>query len=395
MFDFLNKPIGWIIKICYSVTNSYVGALVLFTLALQILLLPFAIKQQKNSIKQAKLDPKVRAIRKKYAGRNDQATQQKIQNETMELYQREKFNPMGGCLPILIQMPILVAIYGVVTKPLTYICNLGTSALDILKSKTYELLSTGEAFVEKFATQADFSKIYEIDLVRYMREAKIENYDGLDLGNGVVFNESMVPDFSLFGLDLSYSPAGALSEGIYSLLLITVFTLIFTFLSQWITRKVSYNPNAGQQADKSMKIMQWTMPLLSVYIAHTVAGAVGLYWIIRNIFTTIQTVVLAKVMPIPRFTEEDYKAAEREMNDKETKKKSSNNNSGKKSNVRSLHHIDDDDDEEAVATVKSEKTEPKKVAISEDAPKLKDESDRHKKDDKKEETKTEETNEEA
>ncbi|MBQ8249612.1 MAG: membrane protein insertase YidC [Clostridia bacterium] len=395
MFDFLNKPIGWIIKICYSVTNSYVGALVLFTLALQILLLPFAIKQQKNSIKQAKLDPKVRAIRKKYAGRNDQATQQKIQNETMELYQREKFNPMGGCLPILIQMPILVAIYGVVTKPLTYICNLGTSALDILKSKTYELLSTGEAFVEKFATQADFSKIYEIDLVRYMREAKIENYDGLDLGNGVVFNESMVPDFSLFGLDLSYSPAGALSEGIYSLLLITVFTLIFTFLSQWITRKVSYNPNAGQQADKSMKIMQWTMPLLSVYIAHTVAGAVGLYWIIRNIFTTIQTVVLAKVMPIPRFTEEDYKAAEREMNVKETKKKSSNNNSGKKSNVRSLHHIDDDDDEEAVATVKSEKTEPKKVAISEDAPKLKDESDRHKKDDKKEETKTEETNEEA
>lgn len=392
MFDFLNKPLGWIINLCYSVTNSYIGALVLFTLALQILLLPFAIKQQKNSIKQAKLDPKVRAIRKKYAGRNDQATQQKMNNEVMELYQRENFNPMGGCLPLLIQMPILIAIYGVVTKPLTYISNLGADAIEVLKNKTYELLSAGEAFAQKFTTSEAFSKVYEIDLVRYIREAGIEKFNGLDLGNGVVFEEKMVPDFSLFGLDLSYSPAEAFSKGIYSLLLITVFTLVFTFASQWITRKVSYNPNAGQQQDKSMKIMQWTMPLLSVYIAHTYAGALGFYWIIRNIFTTIQTIVLAKVMPVPRFTEEDYKAAEREMNVKEPKKKNKSNNNNQ-NKVRSLHHIDDEDEEvtENKSEVSDKKPELKENVNSEDAPKLKDESDRHKKDDKK----TEENNEEA
>ncbi len=388
--DILNKPLGWIINICYSVTNSYVGALVLFTLALQILLLPFAIKQQKNSIRQAKLDPKVRAIRKKYAGRNDQATQQKMQNEIMELYQREKFNPMGGCLPLLIQMPILIAIYGVVTRPLTYICGF-KDLIGGFKEKVYEMLTAGGQVVEGIKDLADFkSKTSEISLMRYMNELGVTNFTD---ANGEALAEGILPKFNLFGLDLSYSPAEALKNGLPWLILITVFTLIFTFASQWITRKVAYNPNAGQQQDKSMKIMQWSLPLLSVYIAHTVAGAVGLYWIIRNIFTTIQTVVLAKVMPVPRFTEEDYKAAEREMNVKETKKKKNSNNSGKKSNVRSLHHIDDEDDE--VTEAKLEVTEPKKVQISEDAPKLKDESDRHKKDDKKEETKTEENSEEA
>ncbi len=393
--DILNKPLGWIINVCYSVTNSYVGALVLFTLALQILLLPFAIKQQKNSIRQAKLDPKVRAIRKKYAGRNDQATQQKMQNEIMELYQAEKFNPMGGCLPLLIQMPILFAIYGVVTKPLTYICGFGDKIIEGFKETAYSLLSSdvlGETTLEAFKKGTN-----EIPLMRYINELGVTNFTD---ANGEALAEGVLPKFNLFGLDLSYSPSEALKTGFSWLILITVFTLVFTFLSQWITKKVAYNPNAGQQQDTSTKIMQWSLPLLSVYIAHTVPGAVGLYWIIRNIFTTIQTVILAKVMPIPRFTEEDYKAAERAMNVKEPKKRAKS--SGGKSNVRSLHHIDDEDYEtvtEKKSEVTNEKPEVSENAISKDAPKLKDESDRRKKDEKKEEnkedTKTDENNEEA
>ncbi|MDD6879794.1 MAG: YidC/Oxa1 family membrane protein insertase, partial [bacterium] len=101
IFDILYIPMGYILRFAYSFTHNYLFAIFLFTLVMEILLSPIAIKQQKNQIKQARLAPKVAAIRKKYAGRNDQATQQRMQQETMEMYQSENFNPMGGCLPLL------------------------------------------------------------------------------------------------------------------------------------------------------------------------------------------------------------------------------------------------------------------------------------------------------
>ena len=97
IFDILYIPMGYILRFAYSLTNNYLWAICLFTLVMEILCLPFAIKQQKNQIKQASLAPQVHAIRKKYAGRNDQATQQKMQQETMDLYQKNNFNPASGC----------------------------------------------------------------------------------------------------------------------------------------------------------------------------------------------------------------------------------------------------------------------------------------------------------
>ncbi len=97
IWDIINIPLGWIIKISYSLTHNYAVALFLFALILQIILFPLGIKQQKNSVKQASLRPKEMAIRKKYAGRTDKPTQQKLNQEIMELYQRENLNPVGGC----------------------------------------------------------------------------------------------------------------------------------------------------------------------------------------------------------------------------------------------------------------------------------------------------------
>ena len=79
LFDIISIPLGYILKFCYNLTNNYLLSLLLFALVMQIILCPFSIKQQKNSIKQARLAPKVAALRKKYAGRNDRATQQKMQ----------------------------------------------------------------------------------------------------------------------------------------------------------------------------------------------------------------------------------------------------------------------------------------------------------------------------
>ena len=83
IFDILLIPMGFILRVAYSITNNYLLSIMLFTLVMEILLLPLGIKQQKNQVKQASLAPKIMAIKKKYAGREDRATQQKIQNETM------------------------------------------------------------------------------------------------------------------------------------------------------------------------------------------------------------------------------------------------------------------------------------------------------------------------
>ncbi len=380
----ISKPLGWIITQCYNLTGNYVLALILFSFVLQILLLPFAIKQQKNSIKQASLDPKVKAIRKKYAGRNDQETQQKLNNEVMDLYKKENFNPMGGCLPLLIQMPILFAIYNVVTEPLTYICNFSKDFIASIQAKIYEIMSAAQT--AGFEAFAQGKAVRELELMKKIREYLGTGELDIALENGEKLTSELLPNFSLFGLDFMYSPAEGWSSdnmALKGLVLITVFTLIFTVLSQWITKKVQYNPNPEQTENGSMKIMMWTMPALSVFIAHTMAGAVGLYWIIRSVFTTIQTVILAKAMPLPKFTEEDYKAAEKEFkvkNDKKPKKSGEGSGSGKK--VRSLHRIDDEDDE--IASSSEEKSDGKpelKEGVNEaDAPKLKDESDREAKD---------------
>ena len=139
LFNIINIPFGAMIRWFNQITGNYLIALLLFAIVVKLVLSPLAIKQQKNQIKQAKLQPKVMAIRKKYAGRDDKPTQQKMTQEIQELYQKEGYNPMGGCLPLLIQMPILIALYNIVMNPLKYICQLGTDTIERLF--TYSIYS--------------------------------------------------------------------------------------------------------------------------------------------------------------------------------------------------------------------------------------------------------------
>lgn len=331
----INRPLGWIIEISYRFTHNYAIALFIFALVLQIVLFPLGIKQQKNSVKQASLRPKEMAIRKKYAGRNDKPTQQKLNEEIMELYQRENFNPMGGCLPMLIQLPILFSLYNVVISPLKYICGFGAETIKNIQLKVYEILQA--AGTEGFEAFAEGKTVSQINLITKMRELGLTNFVG---ENGQAITESMLPDFTIFGgkLDLSMIPI----QHLWSiLLLIPALTLVVTYGSTWISRKLMYNPNPEAQNDISMKIMNLSMPLLSVYISFTVPATIGLYWIFRSILGVLQQLALSKMFPIPKFSEDDYKAAEREANFKALSK-----NQQKKQKVRSLHHIDDDDYEQ-------------------------------------------------
>ena len=339
MFDWLNQGLGYIIKFCYSLTNNYALALLLFAFLIKLLLFPLGIKQQKNMVKQAKLRPREMAIRKKYAGRNDQATQQKMQQEVMALYQEENFNPMGGCLPLLIQLPILFALYAVITKPLTYICNFTEATIEALTARVGELTAAAAETVTQVAENASRYSA-QITTINQMRELGFDKF--ADIAG---FSVDAIPDFTIFGgaLNLANTPS---FKDISWLILIPVLTFAFTIFSTKITRKLSYQAPSTEDAanNPSMKIMEYSMPLLSTYICFTVPATIGLYWIFQNILSVLQSVVMAKLYPIPKFTEEDYKAAEKAVGaNKKAKKAATDPNKPK---VRSLHHIDDDEYEE-------------------------------------------------
>ena len=303
--------------------NNYFVALLLFAIVMQIILLPFSIKQQKNSVQQAKLAPKTAAIRKKYAGRNDAQTQQKMQQEIQEMYQKEKFSPFGGCLPLLIQMPILFALYNVVMNPLRYITGISMDTINQIQTH----------MTDDLGIVLNPRSLY-IDMMNYIREDMayyVEKFAELA--------DKTLPDMTFIGTDLSRIPTFTFQPFDW-LMLVPILTFVFMLLTQKITRMFTYQSPETIEAQKSpsMKIMNWSMPLLSVWIAFSVPAAIGLYWIFRNIISCIQQIILANVIPAPRFTEEDYKRAEKEM-----KVPSKVRREISKVPPKSLHHIDDEE----------------------------------------------------
>lgn len=348
IFDILYIPMGYILRFAYSLTNNYLGAIFLFTLVMEILLCPIAIKQQKNQIKQASLAPKTAAIRKKYAGRTDQATQQKMQNEIMEMYQAENFNPAGGCGPMLIQFPVIICLYNVVTNPLRYICNVPTAQIEALKNAL-----TG-AGIELGVRNT------QIEIINHIRDS-VSNYVSV----APALENAIIPEFTVGPFDLSQTPEISFSPFNW-LMLIPVITFAVMILSQKIMQKFSYQSpeTAEAQNNASMKIMMWTMPLLSVYLEFQLSAAIGVYWIFRNLLQLAERVIISKIYPIPQFTEEDFKEAERQAGLSERKKKKEAKEN--KQFVRSLHHIDDEeyierhkDELEALEEEKKGKSVPK------------------------------------
>ena len=357
IFDIINVPLGYIISFCYKLIPNYAIALLLFAIIVKVITFPFGIKQQKNMVKQASLRPKEMAIRKRYAGRTDKATQQKLNEEIMNLYQKENFNPMGGCLPMLIQLPVLFAVYNVVINPLKYICGfasdtvtaIGTKIADLYKAGAFSVDGISQAIVDKLEKGAALTGIENVTV---MRNIDFSHFSGI-IPEG--FTVADLPNFTIFGgkLDLGLIPS---FSPINILIIIPILTFIAVYFGMKLNKKFMYQPQAQTaNGDKaaSNKIMDLMMPLISVWISFSVPAVVGVYWIYQQILGTVQQFVLAKMYPYPTFTEEEMKEAEKQMNGSVRKKKK----------VRSLHRIDEEDEEET-APEANEAPAPKAMAQS-------------------------------
>ena len=331
--------------------GSFILGTVYFAIALEILMIPLAINQQKNSRKQAKLRPREMAIRNRYKGRNDQATQQKVNREIQELYTKEGYSPMAGCLPLLITLPFLIFLYWIVIDPLTYIMGSPVGLTSAFLTFADAPVAAGGLGMTLGSTRGT------IEVLSLIREGGL-SIDGLGnfayLANGTECLSALdgmvdrIPDFNLFGLNMGLTPGFDTKDQ-----LILIFMPVLTFLAYWgsgkITRKFSFQPMQNDAAKDpaqgcSNNMMNIMMPAMSAWFTFMVPAAVGLYWIFKSILGVFKTIVIAKVMPLPVFTEEDYKAAERELLGKEKNKPVKRDpDAPRNTNVRSLHHIDDED----------------------------------------------------
>lgn len=391
LFDIINIPFAYIMRWFDSFTGSYALTLLLFTLVIKLVFVPLGIKQQKNQIKMAALRPKEEVIRKKYAGRTDQATMQKMQQEIMELQQKENVSPLGGCLPMVVQLVVIMAVYSIIRQPLTYICGLTQDTLIELAHTLGLTYKGAEITAGNFA---GFDQINAISVISANLETVLAQFP--DMADAL----SHIPNLNFFGLNLGVTPMEVWSGftsgevvtgvGVPTLLNVIAYAIIPVgcfFLqvgTMKLTRKFTYQSPATQDAQTgcSMKIMDWTMPLMSLFFCFSFSSAIGLYWIYSNILSFVQTVVLSKLMPVPKVTDEQIKAAEKEMKAKgyDTKKASL-------PRVRSLHHIDDED-YEALPEIESEVKGASQTLLNGEKvpqksnankPKLKDESDKNKK----------------
>lgn len=365
ILDWILGLLGKILSFFNSFTGNYLLAILLFAVLFKILLFPFSIKQQKSQVKQASLRPKEMAIRNKYKGRDDKVTQQKCQQEVMELYQSEGYSPFGGCLPLLLQFPIIIALYNIIRNPLRYICGVPKAALDVVgKAATALGYEWGNDSLRLMTTVRDhFSDM----------QAKVAELAGdVDVGAFSSLTPEKLPDFSLFGLNFDLSVTPTIAWNWY--LLIPIITFASIFLSSRLMRKLSYQPvDPSMNNGCSNWIMDLAMPAMSTYFSFMFPSLLGVYWIFNNLLGIVQQLILRAMFPAPKFTEEDYKRAEREYKGKAGSRTMENDPRivpGKK--YKSLHHIDDDDAELPVLPLDSRESDSGKSVLSDEAPKLKE-----------------------
>lgn len=287
MWHYIVMALGWIIKTIYDLVQNYGVAIILFTIVVKLLLLPLNIKSQKAMKKQQKIQPIMAELQKKYA--NDQ---QKLQQEMMKVYKENNVSMAGGCLPMLIQMPILVALYQAIQKPLTYMFNVPYK--NIPSDVVNKVVELAEKAGEKVTGSAEqfVSQLMSVDQI------KISSWAGQVEGK---LHEWYI-NFNFLGLDLSKKPQNAIAYlsdpmenlSVVLLLLIPILAIVSSFLQSKITMKQSgQDKNSGTDQAQSMNaMMKWMMPIMSGYFALILPAGIGLYWIVSGVVQIIQQLAL-------------------------------------------------------------------------------------------------------
>ena len=273
-------PFAALMRLFYNLTGSYGVAIILFTLVIKLILLPFQMKSKKGMVRMNRMSGKMEEIRKKYA--NNQA---KMNEEMQKFYQEEGVNPMSGCLWSFLPLPILLALYYIIREPIVYFMNFGGR-------------EAGQAVVEAARELIQGAGI-ELTTNAAYEQIEIANIINSQFPDFIAQHEGWVNvNYHFLGLDLTAQPSSAfgqlgsgISWALIGLILIPIVSGALSFLLSKVT--MGQNKMDGSAAATG-KTMMWLMPLMSIYIAFIMPAALGVYWIAQSAFSIVQESVMGR-----------------------------------------------------------------------------------------------------
>lgn len=306
------RILGWIMNVLFNFLNGVFGiqniglCIILFTVIIYLLMLPLTIKQQKFSKLSAKMNPEIQQIQKKYKNKKDNESMMAMNEETQAVYAKYGVSPTGSCLQLLIQMPILFALYRVIMNVPAYV----NGVKDVFTELAGRIMSApgGTTFMEELGTNGrmylesrDFTQTNTIiDVLYKLQDSGAATWQMLadkfpDMERLIVSTQSSINHMNNFGINIANSPwniaKSAIATGSFLLLAGAVLVPLLAALTQWLNVKMMPQPSTGDENEtmnSTMKTMNMMMPIMSAWFCMTLPAGMGLYWIMGAVVRGIQ-----------------------------------------------------------------------------------------------------------
>ena len=327
IIGWVSEILGWMINVIYSgleligITNIGLS-IILFTLVVYLLMTPLQIKQQKFSKLNAVMQPEIQKIQKKYNGKKDQDSMMKQNEEISAVYQKYGVSPTGSCVQLLVQMPVLLALYQVIHHIPGYISGVrnvftGLTAkimsVDGFGSIISQFLTDNKITMTGISANTEFTKATTIDFLYKLSPSQLEKFSQIsdfsgfsDLFDKVAQQTSHMNTF--LNLNISDTPLAIIKSGMaqggaagYLLVFSAVMVPILAWLTQWMNYKLMPQPKQAPNSEPSameasMKSMNTFMPIMSAVFCFTFPVGIGIYWVIGAVIRCIQQLVINRKM---------------------------------------------------------------------------------------------------
>lgn len=310
---FISELFGYALNWLYNLLNNYGIAIIIFSILLRVILIPITIKQQKAMKKSAKLQAEMSEIQKKYKNNPE-----KLNQETIELYKREKMSPFSGCLTSILQLVIILAVFWLVSQPLTYMKRIDPQ---VIETYTNEMKENGfnqnNSYVQ--ISVLDYAETKYQEISKQLEQENVENREELEAKKNDY--DKLRINMEFLGLDLSKVPTQSLND--WKVYIIPVLYVITSFISIRLTTNMQNKKKKKQnvivengevkqeeqdpmdQMQAMNKSMSYMMPIMSVMIAVIAPLGLALYWLMSNILMIIERLVINKIMESKEEKEEE------------------------------------------------------------------------------------------
>ncbi|WP_186566778.1 YidC/Oxa1 family membrane protein insertase [Lawsonibacter celer] len=281
-------PFVWLLTAFYNLTGSYGLALILFALVVKLILFPFSLKGKRSMIQMNMLSGKMQKLQKQYG-----KDRERYNMEVQKLYEKEKVNPMGGCLWSFIPLLILLPLYAIIRRPLFYTMGLTAEQIaQVAQALDWSHVAVDMGWVKTAADTFTSGGYNELFLASLINENTLASVQGIS-------SNIFALNFNFLGLDLSQIPQLKfwLISGGFGLFIMPIISAVTGFLFSMISMRTNaVNSQSAAAQNSTSKTMMIVSPLISLWIGFSMPAALCLYWIANNVLSMLQEVICGKLL---------------------------------------------------------------------------------------------------